>query len=219
MQPLLVLAWAAAGAVAGFAVNRLSWRLERAELAGFEEISLRRSPWRNYFMPAAAALLAAALAWKLGPTPMLWVASLWVLVLLQVMVVDFEYRVILDWVVLPAAVVALALAVFLPTALEVKDWKVDLLCGGLSLAFFALLYFAPLLLFKTEAMGFGDVKLGLFLGLALGPAVLPAVVYGIIIGGVIPGLLLLFRLKKRRDYVPYGPFLCAGALAAILLRP
>jgi leader peptidase (prepilin peptidase)/N-methyltransferase len=192
--------------------------MEKAEFKGEGAPVLKASRWRDYFLPLAAASLFAAFALKLHFGPSLWVTSLFVLILLQVMVVDFEYRLILEWVILPSCAIAIALAVFVPSALQVKDWKIDLLCGALALVFFLVLYFLPRLVLKVEALGFGDVELGLFIGLALATAALPAIIYGILLGGLIPGALLLFRLKKRHDYVPYGPFLCLGALAAMLMR-
>lgn len=215
---LVSLLWAALGALLGFVVNRLSLRLEKAELSGMEELVLRASRWRDYFLPLASALLFAAFAFKLHFGLSLLLTSVIILVLLQILVVDFEYRMILDWVVLPASLLAFLASYFVPAALGVKDWKVDLLYGGGSLVFFLLLYFLPLLLLKIEAMGFGDVKLGLFIGLALGPAAVPGIIYGLLLGGLIPGALLLLRLKKRGDYIPYGPFLCLGALAALWLH-
>ena len=221
---LFFLPWAALGAVLGLAVNRLSLRLERAELSGMEAemaemgIVLRARRWRDFFLPAAAALLFGLLAYKLGFGPVLGAASVGTLILLQILVVDFEYRLILAWVVLPACVLALAVAILDPSALGVKDWKIDLLCGGLATLFFAFLYYLPLWVMKKEALGFGDVQLGLFIGLFLNTAAAAAIIYGILGAGLISLVLLVLRIKKRGDYIPYGPFLCLGAIAALLLR-
>ena len=215
---LFSLLWALLGGLLGLSVNYLSLRLEQAELASMESFTLRTNRWLSYLLPAGGALLFGAFAFKLHFGLSLILVSLWVLIFLQILVVDFAYRMILDWVVLPGCVLAFLSAIAAPTALGVKDWKVDLLCGFLALAFFLLLYFLPLLIMKVEAMGFGDVKLGLFIGLALGTAAFPGIIYGIVLGGLVPGVLLVLRLKKRKDYLPYGPFLCLGALAALFLR-
>jgi leader peptidase (prepilin peptidase) / N-methyltransferase len=52
-------------------------------------------------------------------------------------------------------------------------------------------------------LGWGELLLGLFLGF----------VYGAIIGIV----LIAARLRKRNEALPFGPFLAAGALTAVLV--
>jgi leader peptidase (prepilin peptidase)/N-methyltransferase len=215
---LFMVLWAALGLALGFVVNRLSLRLEVHELTPWPDFKLRTNRLLSYLLPIGGALLFGAFAFKLHFGLGLLVTSIWVLVFLQIMVTDFAYRMILDWVVLPSALVAFLVAIFAPATLEVKDWGTDLLFGALALIFFLLLYFGPKLVMKVEAMGFGDVKLGLFIGLALGATAVNGIIYGIVLGGLVPGALLLLRLKKRGDYIPYGPFLCLGALAALLLR-
>jgi prepilin signal peptidase PulO-like enzyme (type II secretory pathway) len=76
-----------------------------------------------------------------------------------------------------------------------------------------------------EALGGGDVYLGGVLGLMLGYRfILSALVYGILIGGV-AGLVLLviFQLNAARrqplmTFIPYGPFLIAGAVYVLFLN-
>ena len=56
-------------------------------------------------------------------------------------------------------------------------------------------------------MGVGDVKLAGLIGLMVGwPNVLVAVVGGIIVGGLVAAVLLLSRLRKRKDQMAFGPF-------------
>jgi leader peptidase (prepilin peptidase)/N-methyltransferase len=69
-------------------------------------------------------------------------------------------------------------------------------------------------------MGFGDVKLAALLGLYLGWITLGHVPLGLFVGfalGAVIGIgLMLTRRKSRRDPIPFGPFLAAGAIIAIL---
>ncbi len=72
-------------------------------------------------------------------------------------------------------------------------------------------------IFRKPAMGFGDVKWMGMLGATIGPIpVLIAFFIACILGSVI-GLYL--RLRKGQQYIPFGPFLSAGALLWILGRP
>ena len=66
-----------------------------------------------------------------------------------------------------------------------------------------------------ETMGFGDVKLLFRMGGMLGwPKLLMAFGIAVVLGAVI-GLVL--RFTARNLYVPFGPFLVVGTLAALLL--
>lgn len=66
------------------------------------------------------------------------------------------------------------------------------------------------------AMGAGDVKLGALIGFYLGPALGSlALLLGFIAGAAAGGALLLLRLKGRRDYIPFGPWLALGAAVAL----
>jgi len=84
--------------------------------------------------------------------------------------------------------------------------------GGIFLAIAILSYYV----FKKEGLGGGDVKLAAAIGanLALSEALLSfflAVALGSIIG---VGLIAIGK-KTRKDYVPFGPMMVAGALIAI----
>lgn len=68
--------------------------------------------------------------------------------------------------------------------------------------------------FRKDAMGFGDVKLMGFLGAFLGPvAVLLAIVLASFLGSLIG---IGVRVVTRSSYIPFGPFLCAGAAILVL---
>ena len=70
------------------------------------------------------------------------------------------------------------------------------------------------LIFRKDAMGFGDVKLMGLLGVLLGPKfVLLAIFLASFLGSII-GLSL--RTVTRSTTIPFGPFLCGGAIILIL---
>ena len=81
--------------------------------------------------------------------------------------------------------------------------------------------FAVLHLVSPRAMGFGDVRLAFLLGLDLGWLGAGEVVLGLLLGfvyGAVIGLLLIATgVRSRRDHIPFGPFLAAGALTALLV--
>lgn len=66
-------------------------------------------------------------------------------------------------------------------------------------------------------MGGGDIKFAAALGLWLGwKLTLLTLLISFILGGLIGVLLLLFKLKDRKDFIPFGPFIAGGAFIAML---
>lgn len=85
-----------------------------------------------------------------------------------------------------------------------------LLGGG----FILLIY----LVTRGRGMGLGDVEIcaycGAFLGLKLTVVML---FFSVVFGGIIGVLLILFKIKSRKDYIPFGPYIALGTLVAIFL--
>lgn len=72
-------------------------------------------------------------------------------------------------------------------------------------------------IFRKPAMGFGDVKWMGMLGATVGPIpVLVAFFVACLLGSVV-GIYL--RIRRGQQYLPFGPFLSAGALLWLLGRP
>jgi prepilin signal peptidase PulO-like enzyme (type II secretory pathway) len=79
--------------------------------------------------------------------------------------------------------------------------------------------FLAMSILTRGGMGMGDVKLAFFTGFALGLTFgVAALLITAIGGGVIAVLLLLTRIRDRRDPIPYAPFIAAGALYVMLLQ-
>jgi leader peptidase (prepilin peptidase)/N-methyltransferase len=115
----------------------------------------------------------------------------------------------------------LAVAVLLVVAAAGDDdWSAlgrALLAGMVAVAAFAGLHLA-----SPRSLGLGDVKLVGVLGLALGWRAWGALAWGAILAfaaGALVGLGLVAAGRLgRRDHLPFGPFLAAGTLAALLLQ-
>ena len=68
---------------------------------------------------------------------------------------------------------------------------------------------------KGKWLGFGDVKLVLFLGFFLGwPNIFLSLFLSFIIGAIIGVGLMLFKGKGLRSQVPFAPFLILGSCIA-----
>ncbi|MSQ17800.1 MAG: hypothetical protein EXR54_09665 [Dehalococcoidia bacterium] len=89
--------------------------------------------------------------------------------------------------------------------------------GGAGLGFAVMLVVYGV---SRGGLGAGDVKLAAFLGGILGfPTIIAGLLIGFMAGGLVGLPLLLLRLKGRRDTIPYGPSLVAGAAVALLAGP
>ncbi len=90
---------------------------------------------------------------------------------------------------------------------------IGLLAGGLMILLFALV---GSVIFRREAMGFGDVKLMAMIGAFFGWKVALVAFFISPFIGLLYGIPLL--LGKGEHVMPYGPFLSIGAMAAMLFR-
>jgi leader peptidase (prepilin peptidase)/N-methyltransferase len=82
-------------------------------------------------------------------------------------------------------------------------------------AFFVLHLISP------RSMGFGDVKLSFVLGMSLGwlgsGEALLGLFLGFVYGAVVGLVLIATRRRARNQALPFGPFLAAGTLTAVLV--
>lgn len=88
------------------------------------------------------------------------------------------------------------------------------LAGGI----FLFIAWAAQAVFKKPAMGMGDVKLAGAMGAILGPGYLFVSYFllCILIGAGVSVLLIVLRLRGRRDYIPFGPMMAAAGLIMLL---
>ena len=167
-----------------------------------------RRPLRAPLLELAtiAAFTAGWVRFRESPAS-LAVFCLYAAFLLTVLVIDVEHRLVLNVMLAPAAVVAVALS-FLPGQSE----PVNALIGGAA----GLALFLVIALIGRGAMGAGDVKLAGVIGLMTGyPAVFQALFMGILLGGAAAVALLLSRRAGRKGHMAYAPYLALGALVTL----
>ncbi len=166
------------------------------------------------------AALFAAVTVRLGTDPALPAYLVFFACLLVVTVIDLEYSIIPNRIVYPTIFASLPLLAL--AALAKGDFgRLGSALAGAGIAF-AVMFVVHLI--SPESMGFGDVRLTFIIGLFLGWLSLSHVVVGLFLGfalGAVVGVgLMLTRRRGRKDSVPFGPFLAAGAALAVLLgRP
>ena len=214
---LFALGWGLLGGAVGVGLNYFTRRLAR-----FEEIEFNQSQLDVLLMPALSAVLFFLFAFQLGVQRLLFIDSIYVAILVQVLAFDLKTRYILDLVIFPSWVIAFALA-FVTSWTPAftwpwPDWRTAPVAAALAGGVFLLLYFVGQLIFGAEAFGFGDVKLAVFIGMATGLTnlrVAHALLYGVFLGGFVAIILLITRIRKMKEAVPYGPFLTLGTLLVL----
>lgn len=74
------------------------------------------------------------------------------------------------------------------------------------------------LVYGKEAMGLGDVKLMGALGLYFGLTnIIIIALLSFLIGAVLSIILIITRIKKTDEYIPFGPFIVIGAFITIFV--
>ncbi len=72
-------------------------------------------------------------------------------------------------------------------------------------------------LFKKEVIGFGDVIMGGLIGIMVGfPLVAAAIYVAVLMGGLTIVLMMVFKLWKLNQPIPFALFLAAGAVVTLL---
>ena len=165
-------------------------------------------PRRVPVVEAITGLTFLFLWWHYGPTVRLPLSLLYSALLLVIFFVDLEHRLVLGVVVYPAIVLALALSPLWPGLGLVRALE-----GG---ALGAALIFLPHLVYP-KGMGLGDVQLAAFMGLVTGfPNVVVAFILASLSGGLVAIFLLVARLRKRKDAIPFCPFLATAIWVTML---
>jgi leader peptidase (prepilin peptidase)/N-methyltransferase len=134
--------------------------------------------------------------------------------LLVVAGTDLSHKIIPNAITFPGILLGLVCAgTILPLGLV--NGMIGLLVGG---GILWLLAWASPYLFGKEGMGGGDIKLLAMIGAFLGwkPAIMTIMV-GSFLGSVVGITLIVTKVIRREDYIPFGPFLVCGALVSLFL--
>ena len=167
-----------------------------------------RIPLRLPVVEGITSLMFIFLYWKFGLGLELGISLVYACLLIIIFVIDLETQLVLDRVTYPGMVLALAFSFFWP-GLGVLS---SLGGGAIGLAAMAL----PFIIYR-RGMGMGDIKLGALVGLMTGfPLVIVAVLLSWITGGLVGAILLAFRIKQRKDPIPFAPFLATTAMVTLL---
>ncbi len=170
----------------------------------------------SFLYPAleiAAAVLAVALAWAYGPAYTLGDAVVFAVALGLFLLLLFDIREFLlpDVVLACTGVVWLGWALATNPGLVVQRIPVAFALAGV----FVILYVVS----RGEWVGFGDVKLLLLVGFLFGyPAAVAVTVAAVWVAALVGISLVLVRGAKLATPLPFGAFLAAASLAALIFH-
>ena len=129
-------------------------------------------------------------------------------ILVSAAFIDIDHRIIPDKLNL-FGIVSGIVFVFLPDSLSVKNALLGFVAGGGLLLLVAVI--------SRGAMGGGDIKLFAVIGIFLGlEKTVLALFLTFLFGGIAGILLIAAKIKSRKDYIPFGPFIGIGAFITIM---
>lgn len=191
----------------------VSWLLLRGRC---RQCGTKISP-RYPIVEGLTAVAFAATAWYVGAQWVL-VSLLWFVgVTIALTLTDLDHQRIPNRILYPSTIVALVLLAGGAAADGHFPSFVRGVEGGA--AYFALLFIVALA--ARGGFGMGDVKLAFLLGLFLAYASWGTLIVGVflafVVGGLVALLLLVTKVRGRKDPIAFGPALIAGAWLAIPL--
>jgi leader peptidase (prepilin peptidase)/N-methyltransferase len=155
------------------------------------------------------------IVWQFG---LGWSAAIYAVLfsaLLVISTIDLSHQIIPDAITLPGIGLGLLCgATVLPVGF--MNSVLGVLAGGGIL--WVLAWVSPYL-FGKEGMGGGDIKLLAMIGAFLGwsPTLLTIMV-GAMAGSIVGLGLISFKVMRRDQYLPFGPFLAFGAVVSMFFH-
>jgi len=181
-----------------------------------------RIPVRYLLVDLTAAITFLLLFMKYRMTIDFVVYAYLMSVLIVVAYIDIDHRIIPDELV--AAGLVGGIVLFLYNLFKTMDiygdskWWNPLLGAVSSSGILFLIALVSSLIYKSDdAMGMGDIKIFVPIGLFLGWRIcLLALILSIIAGGFCGVFLIASGKKRKRDTIPFGPFIVFSTFIAVM---
>ncbi|HJU41643.1 MAG TPA: prepilin peptidase [Vicinamibacterales bacterium] len=159
------------------------------------------------------AALFVIVVWVTPPGPLVVSRLLLVCILIALFGIDLEHQILPNSITLPGIVAGLLLSTIAPPGW--RDALIGTVLGGAVLYAIAWGYY---LWRREEGLGMGDVKMLAMIGAFLGwKMVLVTLVLSSFSGALIGVALIALQRGNMKLALPFGTFLAAGAVAAMLV--
>ena len=114
---------------------------------------------------------------------------------------------------MPGIVIGFIISFFVPYISFVNSAFGVVVGGGIIL----IIGLGGSVIYKKEAMGGGDVKLAAMIGAFLGwRYIIISLFLGFFLGALTGIILIMTKIKKREDAIPFGPFIILGSFITLL---
>jgi leader peptidase (prepilin peptidase)/N-methyltransferase len=139
-------------------------------------------------------------------------AMLFIALLICLAAIDLRHMILPDEITLAGAILFLLYGLINPNLTFLDCF----LSAVISALIFLIIYFFYLKVRKIEGLGFGDIKMMLFLGAFLGHRKLVLAIFMASFSGLLVGLFfIIFRKKNLRMALPFGSFLSLGSYISL----
>lgn len=126
--------------------------------------------------------------------------------LLVISFIDYKLKIIPNQLVIFGSIIGLAL--------NIVNFNQSFLTGIVGMVIGGGIF---LIIALVGPMGGGDIKLMAMLGLFFGWQLILLITFlSFIIGALVSVVLLAFKIKSRKDEIPFGPFISMAAMIAII---
>jgi len=133
-----------------------------------------------------------------------------IIFLIPIFFIDLEKQIIPNTLSYPLIILGL------PFALISGSFLSSLMGVGLGVGLFLVIRIVAFFFLKQESMGAGDVKLAAGIGSFLGwSQALLSFFLSFLLGAIISVFLLTFHIKRRRDRIPFAPFLVLASFISL----
>lgn len=175
----------------------------------------------NYILMLITAIIYVALVYKFGINNSL-ITNLDLIkyailtpMLLSAFVIDYKMQIIPNRLNLTMFEIGIIIAFIygLSNVVITYNMLLGMLAGG---GIFLAITLIGGLFYGKEAMGFGDVKLMGALGLYFGLSnIIIITLISFLIGAVLSIFLLISKIKKTDEYIPFGPFIVIASFISM----
>jgi leader peptidase (prepilin peptidase)/N-methyltransferase len=188
----------------------VSWLVLRGKCSACKAPISARYP----IVEAVTGLLSAVLVWHFG-SGWLGLASLvFVYLLIAMTLIDYDTKTLPDDLTYPLLWLGLLINLN-GTIVPLRDAVIGAMAGYLAL--WTVYWLFRLVTGREDAMGYGDFKLLAALGAWMGWAMLPTIIILSSVAGAIVGIsLIVFAGRDRNNHIPFGPYLAAAGMIALL---
>jgi leader peptidase (prepilin peptidase)/N-methyltransferase len=206
----LVLLFGPIGLAWGVAADRIA-----ARWPAHEDGTVRGFDWRTVVVAVVGMVVLTAMPVRFGDAGERLLFGVYFAALVLLLATDLDQKLLPDAVTLPLIILGGVALVWGGNTLVSRSpaWT----AVAVAVVVPALLY-ASSLPFGEGALGGGDVKFVVSVGLMTGLVrTVLSLFAGAVLGGVVIFALLIARRITLKSFVPFGPFLIAGAAWAALL--